>query len=207
MTHWDILVFGTRDKRIPQLRTDMSGCQETLLLTRQATPAMPLQEVSYPLEISASFTSKENEVEGLLTLCSYVERKGSWIACCTSLRLLLRPGVTLQRRVEVSSVVCYLQVAATGSIHAGCPASRPQRSLSHTSLQSLQPIPEEQSEQQSFSRDGAAITSVQAQASVLLREKFPEQTQYIASSLRRRSPQGSCDLPTVYSGQLMTPVL
>ncbi|DBB00527.1 TPA: hypothetical protein ACH3X3_002226 [Trebouxia sp. C0006] len=117
----------------------MSGCQEALLLTRQATPAMPLQEV-----------------------------------------------------------------AATGSIHAECPASKPHRSLSHTNLQS---VPEEQSERQSCSRDGAASTSVQAQASVLLREKFPEQTQYIASSLRRRSPQGSCDLPTVYSGQLMTPGL
>ena len=85
VTLWDILVFGTRNKRIPQLRTDMSGCQEALLLTRQATPAMPLQEVSYPLEISATVYSKENEVEGLLTLCSYVERKGSLIASCTSL--------------------------------------------------------------------------------------------------------------------------
>lgn len=146
LTLWGILFFG-RNKRIPQLRADMSGCQEALLLTRQATPAMPLQEV-----------------------------------------------------------------AATGSIHAECPASttKSQRSLSHTNLQSLQCIPEEHSERQSCSGDGArasACTSVQAQASVLLREKFPEQTQYIPSSLRRHSPQGSCDVPTVYSGQLMMPVL
>ncbi|DBA78389.1 TPA: hypothetical protein ACH3X2_007894 [Trebouxia sp. C0005] len=75
----------------------MSGCQKALLMTRQATPALPLQEV-----------------------------------------------------------------ASTGSIHAEGPASiaKSQRSLSHTNLQSLQPIAEEQHELQSSSRDGAASTSV-----------------------------------------------
>lgn len=29
----------------------MSGCQEALLLTRQATPAVPLQEVSSRLDV------------------------------------------------------------------------------------------------------------------------------------------------------------
>ncbi len=115
----------------------------------------------------------------------------------------------MQCRAEASGVICYLQVAPTGSMHAECPASKtkPQSSLSHTNLQSLQSIPEEQPELQSCSRVGAASTSVQAQASALLREKFPEPTQYIASSLQHRSPQGSCDLPTVFSGQLMMPVL
>ncbi len=62
----------------------MSGCQEALLLTRQATPAMPLQEVSCPLEISVTVYSKENAVEGLLTLFLCVEGKGSLTASCTS---------------------------------------------------------------------------------------------------------------------------
>ncbi len=109
--------------------------------------------------------------------------------------------------VQSRSLRCDMLLA--GSMHAECPASKtkPQSSLSHTNLQSLQSIPEEQPELQSCSRVGAASTSVQAQASALLREKFPEPTQYIASSLQHRSPQGSCDLPTVFSGQLMMPVL
>ncbi len=68
----------------PTTRTDMSGCQEALLLTRQATPAVPLQEVIYPLDIPATAYSTEHGVEALLTLYSHVERKGSLIASCRS---------------------------------------------------------------------------------------------------------------------------
>ena len=57
LTLWGILVCG-RNKRIPQLRADMSGCQEALLLTRQATPAMPLQEVSHPPRSQRLYTQK-----------------------------------------------------------------------------------------------------------------------------------------------------
>ena len=47
-------------------------------------------------------------------------------------------------------------------------------------------------------------TSTEQPVAVLLKEKFPQEAQYALPSLRRKSPQGSCDLPTVFSGQLMT---
>lgn len=123
---------------VVQFLSIMSGCQEALLLTRQPTPAVPLQEVS-----------------------------------------------------------CVSNVSEIGS-------AKP--SSAHRSLSHLESIPEDQLQStcQQACYQSERRSSTDDQTAVLLKEKFPEQAQYTPPSLRRQSPQGSCNLPTVFSGQLMT---
>ncbi|KAL3162233.1 hypothetical protein ABBQ32_009933 [Trebouxia sp. C0010 RCD-2024] len=116
----------------------MSGCQEALLLTRQPTPAVPLQE-----------------------------------ACASPAR---------EDRLAKSTAAF--------------------RSLLH-----LESIPEEQlqssNDQKCFSLSQSQSLT-EEQTPVLLTEKFPDQIPYVPPALRQQSPQGSCNLPTVFSGQLLT---
>ena len=163
----------------------MSGCQQALLLTRQPTPAVPLQEVSLALHL----TTLQVPPTFLLTTCCF--------PCLFKLDKLL------------CNMCCYSLTYATGWQACANTTQElsPARSLSaHRSLSHLDSIPEEQlqsnCEQLSCSQ-GQRQSRTEEQTPVLLKEKFPAQVQYVPAALRRQSPQGSCNLPTVFSGQLV----
>ena len=84
-----------------------------------------------------------------------------------------------------------------------CPA----RSLSaHCSLSHLENISEEHLQsncQQPTCSQGQRQSSTEEQAPVFPKEKFFEEISYVSPALRRQSLQGSCSLPTVFSGQLV----
>ena len=71
------------------------------------------------------------------------------------------------------------------------------------SLPNLESLPEKQSTFDCEERTQKAGQFADT-TPVIMKEKFPEHVQYLPPSLRRQSPRGSCDLPTVYSGELMT---
>lgn len=158
----------------------MSGCQEALLLTRQPTPAVPLQEVSLALHLTCL------QVLTLTTCCLFK------LAVVT--HTLLR------------DTCCYLLTYAI-DLQACTQEFCPARALSaHCSLSHLENISEEHLQsncQQPTCSQGQRQSSTEEQAPVFPKEKFPEEISYVSPALRRQSLQGSCSLPTVFSGQLV----
>lgn len=129
------------------------------------------------------------------------------------IKLLLRNRCLL---LNAELFCYYLQVSSLSSLTLSALSNssalsatrRTERSNSSSSNSSLPSIPEEEPSEYAAPADSftkaSRMPAPDAVPAYMLKENFPKEVQYMPPSLRRRSVQNSCDLATVFSGQLMT---